>query len=118
MNGNVDDIGYGKQFAAWYDRLFPKDANAVTTAETLAHLHPDPEKGTLEFGVGTGRIAVPLSQRSAASSASTPHRRCWRCWPTIPEAWTSQASTQTSAPTATTAPTHSCTRSAGSCPCS
>jgi SAM-dependent methyltransferase len=63
MNGNVDDIGYGKQFGTWYDRLFPKDANALTTAEALTRLHPDPEKGTLEFGVGTGRIAIPLSQK-------------------------------------------------------
>ncbi|MEV8595272.1 class I SAM-dependent methyltransferase [Streptomyces sp. NPDC052012] len=63
MNGHVDDLGYGKQFATWYDRLFPKDANALTTAETLARLHPDPDQGTLEFGVGTGRIAIPLSQK-------------------------------------------------------
>ncbi|MFJ3932650.1 class I SAM-dependent DNA methyltransferase [Streptomyces sp. NPDC090029] len=63
MNGTIDDIGYGKQFAPWYDRLFPKDDNALATAQTLTSLHPDPSRGALEFGVGTGRIAIPLSQK-------------------------------------------------------
>ncbi|MEV8476856.1 class I SAM-dependent methyltransferase [Streptomyces sp. NPDC051173] len=61
MNSTVEDIGYGTQFASWYDRIFPKDAGARAVADALAALHPDPGAGTLEFGVGTGRIAVPLS---------------------------------------------------------
>jgi SAM-dependent methyltransferase len=58
----VQDIGYGRQFDGWYDRLFPKDDSAVGTARTLAALHPDPAAGTVEFGVGTGRIALPLAR--------------------------------------------------------
>ncbi|MFG2648583.1 class I SAM-dependent DNA methyltransferase [Streptomyces sp. NPDC048436] len=64
MTSAVDDIGYGTQFAAWYDRIFPKGADAVATADVLARLHPEPAAGTLEFGVGTGRIAIPLSART------------------------------------------------------
>ncbi|MEV7616405.1 class I SAM-dependent methyltransferase [Streptomyces sp. NPDC089799] len=60
----VRDIGYGTQFSSWYDRIFPKDASAEAVATVLASLHPDPGSGTLELGVGTGRIAVPLSRRS------------------------------------------------------
>ncbi|MGP3947277.1 class I SAM-dependent methyltransferase [Streptomyces sp. 7N604] len=57
----VDDIGYGRQFAAFYDQLFPKDASADSTAGTLAALAGD--RGALELGVGTGRIAIPLARR-------------------------------------------------------
>ncbi|MEU8463990.1 class I SAM-dependent methyltransferase [Streptomyces sp. NPDC029003] len=60
----VPDIGYGTQFSSWYDRVFPKDASAAAVATALASLHPAPGSGTLELGVGTGRIAVPLSRRS------------------------------------------------------
>ncbi|MDL5206017.1 class I SAM-dependent methyltransferase [Streptomyces sp. ALI-76-A] len=59
---SIDDIGYGRQFDGWYDRLFPKDGLADRTAKQLASLHPDPVLGTLELGVGTGRIAIPLSR--------------------------------------------------------
>lgn len=61
MSGLVEDIGYGRQFEGWYDRLFPRDGSAARTAQRLRDLHPDPDTGTLEFGVGTGRIALPLS---------------------------------------------------------
>ncbi|WP_394438668.1 class I SAM-dependent DNA methyltransferase [Streptomyces sp. SGAir0957] len=63
MDGTIDDIGYGRQFATWYDRLFPKDDSALAVAQTLTRLHPDPSRDALEFGVGTGRIAIPLSQK-------------------------------------------------------
>ncbi|MEU6673587.1 class I SAM-dependent methyltransferase [Streptomyces sp. NPDC046925] len=66
MNSTVDDIGYGRQFAAWYDRLFPMGAEATAAADVLGRLHPDPAAGTLEFGVGTGRIAIPLSAKVGA----------------------------------------------------
>lgn len=64
--GNVDDIGYGRQFGSFYDRIFPKDANADRTAEKLASLHPGGGLRSLEFGVGTGRIAIPLAARAGA----------------------------------------------------
>jgi SAM-dependent methyltransferase len=55
---------YGAQFAHFYDRLFPRDAGADAAVEYLAALHR-PELGPpLELGAGTGRIAVPLSERT------------------------------------------------------
>ncbi|MFK0257426.1 class I SAM-dependent methyltransferase [Streptomyces sp. NPDC090445] len=60
----IDDIGYGRQFHGWYDRLFPKDGMADLTAKKLASLHPDRRLGTLELGAGTGRIAIPLSRET------------------------------------------------------
>ncbi|MCX4760394.1 class I SAM-dependent methyltransferase [Streptomyces sp. NBC_01275] len=57
----TDDSGYGAQFDGWYDRLYPKDASADSLAQRLADLHPEPTAGTVEFGVGTGRVAIPLS---------------------------------------------------------
>ncbi|WP_069814016.1 class I SAM-dependent methyltransferase [Streptomyces sp. TP-A0874] len=62
MDG-VQDIGYGRVFAGFYDRIFPKDGYADLAAEKLAAQHPGGGLGTLEFGVGTGRIAIPLSER-------------------------------------------------------
>ncbi len=59
----IDDIGYGRQFDSWYHRLFPDDASVVAEVERLDSLHPDPAWGTVEFGVGNGRIALPLSRR-------------------------------------------------------
>ena len=60
--GIVHDIGYGQQFASWYDRLFPNDASVTVEVERLSSLHPDPDLGTVEFGVGNGRLALPLSR--------------------------------------------------------
>ncbi|MGW0708537.1 class I SAM-dependent methyltransferase [Streptomyces sp. NPDC002643] len=65
-SGIIDDIGYGRQFDGWYHRLFPDDASVVAEVDRLASLHPDPALGTVEFGVGTGRIALPLSRRVGA----------------------------------------------------
>ncbi|MFF3748096.1 class I SAM-dependent methyltransferase [Streptomyces kronopolitis] len=61
MHNGVEDIGYGRQFKGWYDRLIPDDGITDEAVEGLVALHPAPETGTLEFGVGTGRIALPLS---------------------------------------------------------
>lgn len=60
----ADATDYGTQFAQFYDRLYPRDGESVAAAAAfLAGLHR-PELGPpLELGVGTGRIAVPLSQR-------------------------------------------------------
>ncbi|WP_414504476.1 class I SAM-dependent methyltransferase [Streptomyces sp. NEAU-L66] len=58
----IDDVGYGRQFASFYDEIFPKDASADRVAETLSGLVGG--SGTaLELGVGTGRIALPLAAR-------------------------------------------------------
>lgn len=59
----VQDNGYGRQFHGWYDRLFPEDGRTAEAVAQLARLHPDPASGTLELGVGTGRIALPLADR-------------------------------------------------------
>ncbi|MEU0051431.1 class I SAM-dependent methyltransferase [Streptomyces sp. NPDC006184] len=62
METGVDDIGYGRQFEGWYDRLIPDDRVTAEAVKGLNARHPDPKAGTLEFGVGTGRIAIPLSR--------------------------------------------------------
>ena len=62
MVTGVADIGYGRQFEGWYDRLIPDDRITAEAVRGLATRHPAPEAGTLEFGVGTGRIAIPLSR--------------------------------------------------------
>ncbi|MEU3657402.1 class I SAM-dependent methyltransferase [Streptomyces sp. NPDC032161] len=59
----ITDIGYGRQFAGWYDRIFQNDALTRATVDAVAGFHPNPDWGTLELGVGTGRIALPLSHR-------------------------------------------------------
>ncbi|RBM24330.1 class I SAM-dependent methyltransferase [Streptomyces sp. PT12] len=58
----VEDIGYGREFADFYDRLFPRDAQADLAVRRLAEWHPGGR--ALELGVGTGRIAVPLARRT------------------------------------------------------
>jgi SAM-dependent methyltransferase len=57
-------IEYGRQFAGFYDRLFPPGEAAEQTAAALAELHPGDGSPSLELGVGTGRIALPLSERT------------------------------------------------------
>jgi SAM-dependent methyltransferase len=57
-------IDYGRQFAGFYDRLFPPGDAAEQTAARLAELHPGDGSPALELGVGTGRIALPLSERT------------------------------------------------------
>nr|WP_307853875.1 class I SAM-dependent methyltransferase [Streptomyces sp. RG38] len=63
MDTGVEDIGYGRQFDGWYDRLIPDGTVTAEAVKALHARHPDPGSGTLEFGVGTGRIAIPLSSR-------------------------------------------------------
>ena len=57
-------VGYGRQFAGFYDRLFPGGAAAEPVVDRLAALRPDAGRPALELGVGTGRIALPLAARS------------------------------------------------------
>ncbi|RQW94074.1 class I SAM-dependent methyltransferase [Micromonospora inaquosa] len=59
----MSDIGYGRQFEGWYDLIFPYGPAIQATVDAMVRLHPDPAWGTLEFGIGTGRIALPLSRR-------------------------------------------------------
>ncbi|WP_205695528.1 class I SAM-dependent methyltransferase [Conexibacter sp. SYSU D00693] len=55
---------YGEQFAPFYDRLFPREGAMVDAAVArLAALHRPQDGPPLELGVGTGRLAVPLSER-------------------------------------------------------
>ncbi|MEV8117831.1 class I SAM-dependent methyltransferase [Streptomyces xiamenensis] len=54
-----NSAAYGRAFAHFYDRIFPKDPYAALSAQVLAGWHPG--GGALEFGVGTGRIAIPLA---------------------------------------------------------
>ncbi|GAB3440002.1 class I SAM-dependent methyltransferase [Streptomonospora sediminis] len=63
QQGNGDP--YGSMFADHYDKVRPKDAEADAAAAMLADLMPEPGKA-LEFGVGTGRIAIPLARRIGA----------------------------------------------------
>lgn len=61
----IEDIGYGAQFADFYDRIFPKDASADQAAAALSGLLGG-RQPALEFGVGTGRIAIPLARAAQA----------------------------------------------------
>jgi len=59
---DIHDIGYGRQFADFYDRLFPGGPAVAQTVRRLADLHPGDGAATLELGVGTGRVALPLAK--------------------------------------------------------
>ncbi|MEH0970610.1 class I SAM-dependent methyltransferase [Micromonospora sp. CPCC 205546] len=59
----IADIGYGRQFVDFYDRLFPGGPAVEPVVAYLADLHPGDGQPTLELGVGTGRIALPLAER-------------------------------------------------------
>jgi SAM-dependent methyltransferase len=54
---------YGRQFADFYDRLFPPGPAAEQIADALTTLLPSGRGPALELGVGTGRIALPLARR-------------------------------------------------------
>ncbi|MCF1592911.1 class I SAM-dependent methyltransferase [Streptomyces muensis] len=55
---DIQDLGYGRQFADFYHRIFPPGDD---TAKWLAGLHPGDGMPALELGVGTGRVALPLA---------------------------------------------------------
>lgn len=54
---------YGTTFALWHDYLFPKGELAADVVDGLEKLHPGGGAESLEVGVGTGRVAVPLARR-------------------------------------------------------
>jgi SAM-dependent methyltransferase len=54
---------YGQQFASFYDRLFPRDRSVDAAVDRLAALQLADAQPPLEFGVGTGRVAIPLAER-------------------------------------------------------
>ncbi|MGW3651217.1 class I SAM-dependent methyltransferase [Streptomyces sp. NPDC000878] len=58
---DIQDLGYGRQFADFYNQIFPPGDD---TAKWLAGLHPGNGAPTLELGVGTGRIALPLAEQA------------------------------------------------------
>lgn len=62
--GAVPDIGYGRAFDGFYDKIFPGGPFADLAVERLAALHLGGGPRALELGVGTGRIAIPLSSRA------------------------------------------------------
>jgi SAM-dependent methyltransferase len=62
---SVEDIGYGRQFGHFYDRIFPGGDYTEPTVRKLASLHPEPGARALELGVGTGRVAIPLARRGS-----------------------------------------------------
>ncbi|WP_314149191.1 class I SAM-dependent methyltransferase [uncultured Leifsonia sp.] len=54
---------YGRHFAAIYDALFPR--SLITSAEVrwlIGLLPPARERLIVEFGVGTGRVALPIAR--------------------------------------------------------
>ncbi|WP_367321861.1 class I SAM-dependent methyltransferase [Streptomyces sp. HUAS ZL42] len=57
----IQDLGYGRQFADFYHRIFPPGDD---TAKWLAGLRPADGTAALELGVGTGRIALPLADQA------------------------------------------------------
>ena len=61
---DVQAIAYGRQFAGFYDRIFRAGHAAERTAAWLADLHQGGGTPALELGVGTGRIALPLAERT------------------------------------------------------
>ncbi|MBJ7329032.1 MAG: class I SAM-dependent methyltransferase [Solirubrobacteraceae bacterium] len=58
----IADPGYGRQFASFYDRLFPAGPDRDEAIDRLAILHGGGP--ALELGAGTGRIAIPLAERT------------------------------------------------------
>jgi SAM-dependent methyltransferase len=55
------DNTYGDDYASVYDHLFEDRDNLYQVGETLAALAGNGP--VLEFGIGTGRLAVPLAER-------------------------------------------------------
>jgi SAM-dependent methyltransferase len=58
----TDAAIYGRDFAGVYDRIFPSGSDIDQTVSRLADLHVGGGLSALEFGVGTGRIALPLAE--------------------------------------------------------
>jgi SAM-dependent methyltransferase len=56
-----DPAAYGERLGAAYDRLYPATDATVAFLAELAESRP--ERSLLEFGIGTGRLAVGLHQR-------------------------------------------------------
>jgi SAM-dependent methyltransferase len=55
------DLRYGRAFASDYDRLYAGRDDVDTIADRLERLAAG--GATLELGVGTGRLAIPLARR-------------------------------------------------------
>ena len=59
-----DPTEYWRRWVGIYDRIFPAQDDADAAAALLAELAGGGP--VLEFGIGTGRIALPLAARGAA----------------------------------------------------
>jgi SAM-dependent methyltransferase len=60
-----DPAAYGERLGAEYDELYPaEELETQATVEFLAELAASrPERSVLEFGIGTGRLAIGLQRR-------------------------------------------------------
>jgi SAM-dependent methyltransferase len=59
-----EDGYFGEEIATGYDSSFGEEFDPATIAATVSFLAAQASGGrAIEFGVGTGRIALPLSQR-------------------------------------------------------
>ncbi|MDQ1289486.1 MAG: hypothetical protein QG622_3052 [Actinomycetota bacterium] len=64
MNIEIDSAAYGEVWASDYDQLYAGRDDSVALAKFLTDLAPG--NTLLEFGVGTGRLALPLSEAGFA----------------------------------------------------
>lgn len=56
---------YGAQFADIYDQLFPAGDGLIVAEYLLDLIAPGHQRELAEFGVGTGRVALPLARAGA-----------------------------------------------------
>lgn len=61
MAARIEGASYGEHYAPYYDDLFEAREEVDLVVDRLHELAG--EQAVLEFGVGTGRLAIPLAQR-------------------------------------------------------
>ncbi|WP_349884955.1 class I SAM-dependent methyltransferase [Microbacterium sp. WHRI 7836] len=68
---------YDEAYASVYDTIFPPDAAVVHgVVQTLTAFAAAPGAAILEYGAGTGRIAIPMSDSFAVTAVEpSPHMR-------------------------------------------
>lgn len=60
-------VGYGRQFAHFYDELFPRSAFGADEVNWISANAPAGSVDVIEYGAGTGRVAVPLAEHLDAA---------------------------------------------------